>query len=116
MIPRYQRILFWSLAGGILLMAAFLLRGCEQAHNRLAAPNDATPLAAPTSAGSAASAAATASASAAAARSATASAATSSATASAATSSATASAAPSTPTCAHRGRGRERKSGDEHSA
>jgi hypothetical protein len=50
-IPRYQRILFWSLAGGILLMAAFLLRGCEQAHNRLAAPNDATPLAAPTSAG-----------------------------------------------------------------
>jgi hypothetical protein len=51
MIPRYQRILFWSLAGGIFLMAAFLLRGCEQAHSRLAALNDATPIAAPTTAG-----------------------------------------------------------------
>jgi hypothetical protein len=51
MIPRYQRILFWSLVGGILLMAAFLLRGCEQAHKRLAAPNDATPIAAPTTTG-----------------------------------------------------------------
>jgi hypothetical protein len=50
MIPRYQRVLFWSLAAGIFLMAAFLLRGCEQAHQRLAAPDDATPLAAPTSA------------------------------------------------------------------
>jgi hypothetical protein len=50
MIPRYQRILFWSLAGGIFLMAAFLLRGCQQAHNRLAALTDATPIAAPTTA------------------------------------------------------------------
>jgi hypothetical protein len=50
MIPRYQRILFWSLVGGICLMAAFLLRGCEQAHKRLAALNDATPIAAPTTA------------------------------------------------------------------
>ena len=50
MIPRYQRILFWSLTVGILLMAAFLLHGCEQAHKRLVAPNDATPIAAPTSA------------------------------------------------------------------
>jgi Sporulation and spore germination len=50
MIPRYQRILFWNLVGGILLMAAFLLRGCEQAHRRLAATNDATPIAAPTTA------------------------------------------------------------------
>ena len=50
MIPRYQRILFWSLAGGILLMAAFLLRGCQQAHKRLTALNDATPIAAPTTA------------------------------------------------------------------
>jgi len=48
MIPRYQRILFWNLVGGIMLMTAFLLRGCEQAHRRLAAPNDATPIAAPT--------------------------------------------------------------------
>jgi hypothetical protein len=50
MIPRYQRILFWSLLGGILLMAAFLLHGCEQAHKRLTALDDATPIAAPTSA------------------------------------------------------------------
>jgi hypothetical protein len=50
MIPRYQRILFWSLAAGIFLMAAFLLRGCEQAHERLAALNDTTPIAAPTTA------------------------------------------------------------------
>jgi Sporulation and spore germination len=50
MIPRYQRILFWSLVVGIALMAAFLLRGCEQAHRRLVAPNDATPIAAPTTA------------------------------------------------------------------
>jgi hypothetical protein len=50
MIPRYQRILFWNLVGGILLMTAFLLRGCEQAHRRLVAPNDATPIAAPTAA------------------------------------------------------------------
>ena len=48
MIPRYQRILFWSLSAGIFLMAAFLLHGCEQAHRRLAAPPDATPIAAPT--------------------------------------------------------------------
>jgi hypothetical protein len=50
MIPRYQRILFWSLAAGIFLMAAFLLRGCRQAHKRLDALNDATPIAAPTTA------------------------------------------------------------------
>jgi hypothetical protein len=47
MIPRYQRILFWSLVAGISLMAAFLLHGCQQAHKRLAALNDATPIAAP---------------------------------------------------------------------
>jgi spore germination protein GerM len=50
MIPRYQRILFWSLVSGILLMGAFLLRGCQQAHKRLTALNNATPIAAPTSA------------------------------------------------------------------
>ena len=48
MIPRYQRILFWSLAAGSFLMAVFLLHGCEQAHRRLASPADATPIAAPT--------------------------------------------------------------------
>jgi hypothetical protein len=50
MIPRYQRILFWSLIGGICLMAASLLRGCQQAHKRLDALNNATPIAAPTTA------------------------------------------------------------------
>ena len=50
MIPRYQRILFWSLVGGIFLMGAFLLHGCEQAYKRLEALNDATPIAAPTTA------------------------------------------------------------------
>jgi hypothetical protein len=48
MIPNYQRILFWSLIGSISLMAAFLLRGCEQAQRRLGAPEDATPISAPT--------------------------------------------------------------------
>jgi Sporulation and spore germination len=50
MIPRYQRVLFWILTAGILLMAAFLLRGCEQAHKRFSASYDATPIAAPTTA------------------------------------------------------------------
>jgi hypothetical protein len=50
MIPRYQRILFWTLVAAILLMIAFLLRGCEQAHKRLGAPNADTPIAAPTAA------------------------------------------------------------------
>jgi hypothetical protein len=48
MIPRYQRILFWILVVGIALMAAFLLHGCRQAHKRLTAFNDSTPIAAPT--------------------------------------------------------------------
>ena len=48
MIPRYQRILFWILAGSSLLMTLFLLRGCEQAHKKLTALADSTPLAAPT--------------------------------------------------------------------
>ncbi|MDE1176057.1 MAG: GerMN domain-containing protein [Edaphobacter sp.] len=50
MIPRYQRILFWSLTGAILLMSAFLLRGCQQAQKRLTALNNESPIAAPTSA------------------------------------------------------------------
>ena len=48
MIPRYQRILFWTLVAGNLLMTGFLLRGCEQAHKRLTGHPDATPIAAPT--------------------------------------------------------------------
>lgn len=47
MIPRYQRILFWILIGSILLMTLFLLHGCEQAHKKLTALADATPLSAP---------------------------------------------------------------------
>jgi Sporulation and spore germination len=47
MIPRYQRILFWTLVAGISFMALFLIRGCHQAHQRLAALNNATPIAAP---------------------------------------------------------------------
>jgi hypothetical protein len=47
MIPRYQRIMFWILISCILLIGAFLLRGCREAHKRLTALNDATPLAAP---------------------------------------------------------------------
>ena len=47
MIPRYQRILFWILAGAILLMALVFLRGCEQAREKLTRHRDETPLAAP---------------------------------------------------------------------
>lgn len=47
MIPRYQRILFWVLAAAILLMALVLLRGCEQAREKLTRHRDETPLAAP---------------------------------------------------------------------
>jgi hypothetical protein len=47
MIPRYQRILFWVLAGASLLMALFLLRGCEQAREKLTRHQNETPLAAP---------------------------------------------------------------------
>ena len=49
MIPRYQRILFWSLIGGIFLMSAFLIHGCQRAQKRMDAFNDTTPIAAPTS-------------------------------------------------------------------
>jgi Sporulation and spore germination len=47
MIPRYQRILFWALIAAILLMALFLLRGCEQAREKLTRQRDLTPLPAP---------------------------------------------------------------------
>jgi hypothetical protein len=47
MIPRYQRILFWVLAGASLLMALVLLRGCEQAREKLTRHQNETPLAAP---------------------------------------------------------------------
>jgi hypothetical protein len=47
MIPRYQRILFWSLTAAIFLMLLVLLRGCEQAREKLTRHRDETPLAAP---------------------------------------------------------------------
>ena len=47
MIPRYQRVLFWSLSGAILLMALVLLRGCEQTREKLTRHRNETPLAAP---------------------------------------------------------------------
>jgi hypothetical protein len=50
MIPRYQRVLFWSLVSCILLMGAFLLRGCRETHRRLTALNNVNPIAAPTTA------------------------------------------------------------------
>ena len=49
-VPRWQRNLVLTLGAGILLMTLFLLRGCKEAHDRLAAPADETPIAAPTSA------------------------------------------------------------------
>ncbi len=48
MIPRYQRVLFWILIASITLSTLFLLRGCRQAHQRLTAPADTTPIDAPT--------------------------------------------------------------------
>jgi hypothetical protein len=46
-IPRYQRILFWTLLACSLVMFLFLLHGCQQAHKRLAGQPDLTPIAAP---------------------------------------------------------------------
>lgn len=48
MIPRYQRIVFWSLVGAILLMLAVLVRGCARDHQRIVAMRDQSPIAAPT--------------------------------------------------------------------
>jgi len=47
MISRYQRILFWTLIGAILLMGSVLLHGCRQAREKLSRQRDLTPLAAP---------------------------------------------------------------------
>ncbi len=47
MIPRYQRILYWCLVGGIALMALLLVRGCVTKHERIAAMRDQSPIAAP---------------------------------------------------------------------
>ncbi len=47
MIPRYQRVLFWSLTAAIVLMALFMLRGCTQAREKFTRRVDETPLDAP---------------------------------------------------------------------
>ena len=48
MIPRYQRILYWILVGGILLMLFLLVYGCERKQSRIAAMRDESRIAAPT--------------------------------------------------------------------
>jgi hypothetical protein len=48
MIPRYQRILYWILVGGIALMAFLLVYGCERNESRIAAMRDESRIAAPT--------------------------------------------------------------------
>ncbi|NYF81141.1 GerMN domain-containing protein [Granulicella arctica] len=47
MIPRYQRILFYSLSGLILLIAVITIYQHQRAHNRVTAANDAMPYIAP---------------------------------------------------------------------
>ena len=48
MIPRYQRIIYWTLVAGILLLTLLLIRGCERKHERILAMRDQSPIAAPT--------------------------------------------------------------------
>ncbi len=48
MIPRYQRILYWTLVAGVFLCAATLIRGCERKHERMLAMRDQSPIPAPT--------------------------------------------------------------------
>lgn len=51
MIPRYQKILFWTLLGAALFMAIVLIRLRERAHDRLvSAASQAAPLHAPAAA------------------------------------------------------------------
>lgn len=47
MIPRYLRIIFWSLIGCIVLMAIFLFAERQKARDRLGALSDQTPIDAP---------------------------------------------------------------------
>ena len=48
MIPRYQRVTYWSLVAAIVLMFAVLIRGCQRNQERIAAMRDQSPIAAPT--------------------------------------------------------------------
>ena len=47
MIPRYQKVMFYALVAGIILMATILFYEHKRAQDRLAAATDATPIAAP---------------------------------------------------------------------
>ena len=47
MIPRYQRILYWCLVSGILLMSLVILRGCIRDHQRTVDQRDLSPIPAP---------------------------------------------------------------------
>jgi len=48
-IPRYQKVLFYGLLAGIVLMAIFLFLEHKRAQDRLTPQSDATPLTAPVS-------------------------------------------------------------------
>ena len=48
MIPRYQRVLYWLLLAGTLLLAVLLVRGCERNRERIAEMRDQSPVPAPT--------------------------------------------------------------------
>jgi hypothetical protein len=47
-IPRYQRVIFYSLIAGSFLMALLLIRGCERDRARIASMRDQSPIPAPT--------------------------------------------------------------------
>jgi hypothetical protein len=47
MIPRYQKVMFYGLVAGIMLMATILFYEHKRAQDRLTAATDATPIAAP---------------------------------------------------------------------
>jgi hypothetical protein len=46
-IPRYQRIAYWCLLGGIALMAALLIHGCMRNQQRMVEMRDQSPIPAP---------------------------------------------------------------------
>lgn len=48
MIPRYQRIVYWLLVSGVLLMGLVILRGCVRDHQRTVDQRDLSPISAPT--------------------------------------------------------------------
>lgn len=48
MIPKYQRILYWTLVGLIVLMGLLLVRGCVSKNQRISAMRDESRIPAPT--------------------------------------------------------------------